>query len=158
MAVEEVVLSVVGHADRSEASGGSPVDGTGTLERLIRDYVDSARAQHRFAIGSWMRRRRRQRYDLALKTLVKTMASEASRNVPDRTARLGVRTQVYGSVMLLARTMASDHLIIVGRARNMLRWGLALAAIGTTGAIYTLIANDPAFAEWLRQTWGPTNP
>ena len=158
MAVEEVVLSVVGHADRSEVSGGSPVEGTGTLERLIKDYFDSVRARDRFAIGSRMRRRRRERYDLALKTLVKTMASEASRNVPDRAVRLGVRAQVYGSVMLLVRTMARDHLIAVGRARSMLRWGLALAAIGTTGAIYTLIANHPAFAEGLRQTSGLTHP
>ena len=94
MAVEEVVLSVPGHADGVNASAGSPAPAGGALERAVQDYFASARARDRLAIGGWMRQRRRERYDLALKTLVKTIATEASRNVTDRSARLDVRTQV----------------------------------------------------------------
>ena len=93
MAVEEVVLSVPGHADGVNASAGSPAPAGGALERAVQDYFASARARDRLAIGGWMRQRRRERYDLALKTLVKTIATEASRNVTDRSARLDDRAR-----------------------------------------------------------------
>ena len=144
MAVEEVVLSVPGHADGVNASAGSPAPAGGALERAVQDYFASARARDRLAIGGWMRQRRRERYDLALKTLVKTIATEASRNVIDRSARLDVRTQVYASVMSLVRVVASDQLAVIGRARRMLGWALAFAVVGVAGVTYTvdtLIAN-----------------
>jgi hypothetical protein len=156
MAVEEVVLSVPGHPQswtepQSErhASEGSPADPSGTLEPVVRDYFVSARATDRLAVGNWIRRRRRERFDLALKSLVKTIAMEASRKVPDRAARLDVKTQVYGSVMGLAQAMSRDQLIVIRRARRTLRWGLAFAAIGVTGVMFTLIANGWLPNEWL---------
>lgn len=140
MAVEEVVLSVPGHPDGFGASDASPTPANGALERVVRDYFASARARNRRAIGGWMRRRRRERYDLALKTLVKTIATEASRNVTDRSARLDARTQIYASVMSLVRMIAKDHLTIIGRARRTLLWAFAFAIVGVAGVVYTVNA------------------
>lgn len=149
MAVEEVVLSIPGHPDRSGESEESVAGASGAFEAVVRGYFDSARGRDRPAMGDWIRRRRRKRFDLALKTLVKTIATEASRKVVDRGARLDVRTQVYGSVMSLVQAMTDDHLIAIRRARRTLRWGLAFAALGATGIAYTLMVNGWLGTEWL---------
>jgi hypothetical protein len=144
MAVEEVVLSVPGHSDGVTAPAASTAPASEALEHIVRDYFAKARARDRIALGGWMRDRRRERYDLALKTLVKAIATEASRNVEDRGARVYARTQIYASVMSLVRMVASDHLVVIGRARRMLCWALAFAVVAVAGVVYivdTLIGN-----------------
>jgi hypothetical protein len=153
VAVEEVVLSVPGDPNGCEdpASGISPSGTTDGLERVVREYFKSARARGGLALSDRMRQRRHERFDIALKTLVKTMATEASRPVAERPLRLDVRTQVYAYMMTLVRIMARDHLIVIRRARRTLRWGLAFATVGAVGFLYTLIANGWLSIGWLSE-------
>ena len=113
----------------------------GDLERLVAGYLKAARVRDRLALTQRARQRRQERFQLALKTLAKGMATEATRTVHERPLRLDIRTRIYGTMMVLARVTSEDHLAVVGRARNTLRWALSIAVLGFAGIVFTVLAN-----------------
>lgn len=155
MAIEEITLSAVGDPDRwNDATADNGNDergataGTREMAAFARAYVKAARARNRFAFTRRGQERRRERFDKAAKTIVKSIATEAARVVVDRPARLEVRTRIYSGVMVLTKAVSVDQLKLIDRSRRRMRWSLALAGIGLAGISWTLIQNGMLPWPW----------
>ena len=112
------------------------------LSRLAGAYLNAVRVRDRFAFTNKGRMRNRERFNQSLKTVVRDVATDASFAVKDRSARLEIRTQIYGGLMQLVNAMARDQLDLIMRARRQFRWSLAVGAVGLLGITTTLVVND----------------
>lgn len=154
MAVEEITLSAVGKPNRrnddAENLSGErePLRDAKELGALAEAYLAAARARDRFAFTRKGQARRRERFDQAVKTVVKTIASEASRVLDDRPARLEVRTRLYVGVMVLTNAVSIDQLRLIERSRRTLRWSVGIAVVGLLGIGGTLIGNGVLPRPW----------
>lgn len=149
MAIEEITISAPGEpdgpggADQRSASNQAASDAMEPLDirRLARNFLKAARARDRLVFTQRGRKRRQERFNQALKSIVKDMATEASREVRSRSGRLEVRTRVYTTMMVLAKAVAEDQLRMIGRSRSSLRWGVGLIILGLGCIVFTLVAN-----------------
>jgi hypothetical protein len=154
MAVEEITLSAVGKPERwNDEAEIIPVEreslrDTQGMAVLAKAYLKAARARDRFAFTRKGKARRRERFDQAVKAVVKTIASEASRIVDDRPARLEVRTRLYVGVMVLTNAVSIDQLRLLERSRRTLRWSVGLAIVGLLGIGGTLVGNGVLPRPW----------
>jgi len=154
MAVEEITLSAVrkpgrwtDEAEVIPAERESP-SGAQEMAVLAKAYLAAARARDRFAFTRKGHARRRERFDQAVKTVVKTIASEASRIIEDRPARLEVRTRLYVGVMVLTNAVSIDQMRLLERSRRNLRWSVGLAIVGLLGIGGTLVGNGILPRPW----------
>ena len=149
MAVEQITLSAVAAADRWT---NDDVDleerGSHEITALVRTYLNAARARDRFAFTRNGRARRRERFEQAAKTVVKSIATEASRVVVDRPSRADARTRFYAGAMILVRAVSIDQQKILARSRRRLRWSAVLAIVGLLGICGTLVANGMLPQPW----------
>jgi uncharacterized membrane protein len=152
MPVEEITLSTVGKPHRNdEAQITGERGATREAEEiavLARAYLEAAHARDLFAFTRKGRARRRERFDQAVKTVVKTIASEAARIVHDRPARLEVRTRLYVGVMAFTNAVSIDQQRLLARSRCNLRWSVGLAIVGLLGICGTLISNGVLPRPW----------
>jgi hypothetical protein len=88
------------------------------------------------------------RFEQAAKTVVKSIATEASRVVVDRPARTDVRTRFYAAAMVLVRAVSIDQQKVLERSRRRLRWSAALAIVGLLGICWTLVGNGTLPRPW----------
>jgi len=149
MPIEEITLSVPDGSMESQRGGsghvpnskGERAEAAGT-DKLVAAYLKSARARDRFAFTDKGHMRNRERFAQSLKAIVKKIAADASNPLEDRSARMQVRTRIYGDVMKLANAMSKDQLAMIRWNRIRWRWSLALATVGLLGIAHTLVMND----------------
>ena len=149
MPVEQITLSAVAAPDRwTNADVDLQESGSPEITVLARSYLRAARARDRFAFTRNGRVRRRERFEQAAKTVVKSIATEASRGVVDRPARADARTRFYAGAMVLVRVVSIDQQKILARSRRRLRWSAVLAIVGLLGVWWTLVANGMLPQPW----------
>lgn len=143
--MEEITLAVPNtfsdSPGASAPSGTGPGGAPGELERMARAFLAAARSRDRLALTERTRRRRQENFELQLKRLVKTVASETAGTVPDRRARADVRTRIYAAMTVVVRLAAQDQRRTARRARLVLRWAMASAGVGAAGTLFTLKSN-----------------
>lgn len=146
--IEEIILSVPGaktvlkgrrSADRIDDID-STVD-TGSEDEIVRSYREMVQQRDRFGLTRKSRQRRQDTFEAAYKSLVKQIATEATRGIRDRSSKLRVRTQIYKSVMALVQSSARDQKTKAKRTRRLFRWSLAVAGTGVFGLATGLIAD-----------------
>lgn len=149
MAVEQITLSSVAAPVRAT---NDDVDleerGSHEIATLVRTYLTAARARDRFAFTRNGRARRRERFEQAAKTVVKSIATEASRGVVDRPVRADARTRFYTGAMVLVRAVSIDQQQVLERSRRMLRWSAIFAIVGLLGIWWTLVRNGVLPRPW----------
>ena len=142
MPVEQITLSADAAPDRWT---NDDIDlkerGSHEITALVRSYLKAARARDRFAFTRNGRARRRDRFEQTAKTVVKSIATEASSVVADRVARADARTRFYAGAMVLVRAISIDQQKVLERSRQRLHWSAILAIVGLLGICGTLIAN-----------------
>ena len=149
MPVEEITLSVPqslaewSHGD-DERTPKSDVNNEKVerVSKLAGAYLNAVRVRDRFAFTHKGRMRNRERFNQSLKAVVRNVATDASSAVKERSARLEIRTQIYGGIMQLVKAMSRDQLDMMMRARRQFRWSLAVGAVGLLGVTTTLVLND----------------
>jgi hypothetical protein len=144
MAIEEITLSAPCEPEQptsvdSDKAQGQP--GETGVARNARAYLQAARARDRVSCTQRRRQKRLEQFEQAVKTLVKSIATEASRDITDRSERLDVRTRIYSGVMVLAKAISHDQRAMLDRSRTSRRRSLTLAALGLLGIGMTLVAN-----------------
>lgn len=146
--IEEIILSVPGaktvlkgrrSADRIDDID-STVD-TSSEDEIVRSYREMVQQRDRFGLTRKSRQRRQDTFEAAYKSLVKQIATEATRGIRDRSSKLRVRTQIYKSVMALVQSSARDQKTKAKRTRRLFRWSLAVAGTGVFGLATGLIAD-----------------
>lgn len=144
MPIEEITLSAPCEPEQrttaeSDTAQGQP--GETDVVRDARAYLQAARVRDRFSCTQRGRQKRLEQFDQTVKTLVKSIATEASRNITDRSERLDVRTRIYSGVMVLAKAISHDQRTMLDRSRTSRRRSLILATLGLLGIGMTLVAN-----------------
>jgi len=143
MAVEEITLHAVALPRRTKREeqpknkGAEPED----LDPIVRDLVTAIRQRDRLVLTEKSRLRNQNRFTLALKSLVKAMATQGAARVRDRDSRVIIRNELYSSTMSLVQALADDQQTLLRRSRRLLKWGLASATIGVLGVLTTSVLN-----------------
>ena len=148
MPVEEITLWAPGEAGHRDAendaactrvlSADSPPVIQGQLQRRYREIT---RERDRFALTDRGRRRRREAFDVTMKSLIKQAATEASQAIPDRPDRLDARIRIYAIMTELTSAVVRDHESVVRRGRKSTVWGACIGAAGLLAFVITLIVN-----------------
>ena len=145
--IEEIILSVPGaepvlegrrSADRID-DVDSAVD-TGSEDEIVRSYREMVQQRDRFGLTRKSHQRRQDTFETAYRSLVRQIATEATRGIRDRSSKLRARTQIYKSVMALVQSSARDQKAEAKRTRRLFRWSLAVAGTGVFGLATGLIA------------------
>ena len=143
MAIEEITLSAPCEPEQPTTADSDKTQDQRCetdVSRHARAYLQAARARDQ--VSSTQRGQKRlEQFEQTVKTLVKSIATEASRDIPDRSERLDVRTRIYSGVMVLAKAISHDHRAMLDRSRTSRRRSLILAALGLLGIGMTLVAN-----------------
>ena len=148
--IEEIILSVPGAEPvlegRRSADRIDDVDDvecavdTGSEDEIARSYSEMVQQRDRFGFTRKSRQRRQDTFETAYRSLVKQIATEATRGIRDRSSKLRARTQIYKSVMALVQSSARDQKTKAKRTRRLFRWSLAVAGTGVFGLATGLIA------------------
>ena len=151
MAVEEITLHPVRLPELVKRSESPPDNDPGPedLNPIVRDYVTAIRHRDRFTLSAKSHQRNQDRFDLTLKTLVKTMATQASSRVRDHDSRMIIRTEIYSLTMMLVQALSEDQRVCLRKSRQIMKWGMILGALGILGVGATAFLNG-----WIQITLG----
>ena len=144
MPIEEITLSAPCEPEQQTTADSDKAQGQPDetdVARHARAYLQAARTRDRVSCTQRGRQKRLEQFDQTVKTLVKSIATEASRNITDRSERLDVRTRIYSGVMVLAKAISHDQRTMLDRSRTSRRRSLILATLGLLGIGMTLVAN-----------------
>jgi hypothetical protein len=136
MRIEQITLTVPAEPDEViTVQAEPPVRADDDSDRVeladvVRDYLAAVRARDRFALTERTRVRRRERFGLAVRSLAKNLATEATRTENDKIVRNALRARVYTTMAALLDTVSRDQLKLSRRARGCMRWGVGLALFG----------------------------
>ena len=144
MAVEEITLHPVRLPKLVKRTEASPEDDPGPedLNPIVRDYMAAIRLRDRFALSTKSQQRNQDRFDLRLKTLVKTMATQASSRVRDHDSRTVIRTEIYTLTMMLVQALSEDQRVRLRKSRRIMKWGSMLGVLGILSILTTAFLND----------------
>ena len=151
--MEEITLWAPGEAPQINAHDAPPQSAHRDSQRvhrpdqLERRYLASLRERDRFAFTARGRRRRRERYQAAMKRLAKEVAVAVSRPVSERKERTAASIRTYAATMALIEAASRHHKVAARRARAATRNSLILAMLAVAGL--SLLA---AYRGWIRLT------